>query len=203
MSCAHARIEWEARESTTKGNFSRDDKKNTPFLMLTGRENGRRAKTRWIGMLIERTIRKPCLPWLFAEISSGVREHNKRKLFSRGWEEDLVHHDNGQRKQEARKSMTYGYAPQKDDNKTLFAVIACRENIRRCWSQQRVIILVLSGFIPSLWRPHPLQFSQTDTQWFQTHTIRFLQLGKKIGFISVCLSVWKIDLWSYLATRLG
>ena len=112
-------------------NSSRGEKKKTPFVVLMRVENKRCARARQTGTIIKRTRRRPCLSWLHIDRTIGAREHNKQELFSRGREEDPIHHSCVRIEREAQASTMKSNASWEDKNKTPFIVIARRENGRR------------------------------------------------------------------------
>ena len=93
--------------------------------------NGRCTRAQRTAILLERTRRRPCLSWSHIDRTIGAREHNKQELFSRGREEDPIHHSCVRIEREAQASTMKSNASWEDKNKTPFIVIARRENGRR------------------------------------------------------------------------
>ena len=72
-----------------------------------------------------------------------------------------------------------------------------------CSSRKNRVLFSFYLSISLPFTPPPLiQFPQMDTQWFHTRTIDFLQIRKNF-WLYLRLSVYKIELCSYLAPILG
>ena len=79
--CSVTQRKWETRTNTTNGNASQEKYKNTPFVMLACKENGRHIRSWRTGIIIESTIRRPCSMCSNADRTRGARKHYKQELF--------------------------------------------------------------------------------------------------------------------------